>query len=172
MLVALPVVGLGEPAHAAFADLLCPFSLRIDLNPGITLAPQSEQIGGQANAGTSLSPLTPCSSLVSGVPYTGAAGPVTGTGTLSCVTVGAAGLTGGASGTVPLTFNNGDTSTIAWSVTVGGLLPVVTATFIGGALDGAALVLVPAALTGLSGNCVLAPIRSLTVVGLAVVVRL
>jgi hypothetical protein len=134
------------------------------------LSPQTEQIGGQASAGSALSPVTPCSSLLSGVPYTGAAGPVTGSGTLSCLTVGAAGLTGGASGTVALTFNNGDTSIIAWSVTVGGLLPVVTATFVGGPLDGAALVLVPAALTGLTGNCVLAPIKSLTIVGLAVVV--
>jgi hypothetical protein len=172
MFVALPLAAMAQPAAASPVDLVCPFAMRVDLNPGLGLFPQTIQIGGQANAGTALSPLTPCTSVLTGVPYTGASGPVIGSGTLACVTVGAAGLTGSASGTVPLTFNNGDTGTINWSITVGGAVPVVTGTISGGPLDGSTLVLVPAAVTGLTGNCVLAPVTSFTIAGLAVVVRL
>jgi hypothetical protein len=172
MLVALPVAALAEPASAAPVDLVCPFAMRVDLNPGLTLFPQTIQIGGQANAGTTLSPLTPCTSVLTGVPYVGASGPVIGSGTLACVTVGAAGLTGSASGTVPLTFDNGDTGTINWSITLGGAVPVVTGTISGGTLDGSTLALIPAGVTGLTGNCLLAPVTSFTIVGLAVVIRL
>ncbi len=112
MFAVLPFGALAQPAAASPVDLVCPFAMRVDLNPGLGLFPQTVQIGGQAYAGTALSPLTPCSSVLTGVPYTGASGPVIGSGTLACVTVGAAGLTGSASGTVPLTFNNGDTGTI------------------------------------------------------------
>lgn len=172
LFVTLPLPVLAEPASAAPVDLVCPFAMRVDLNPGLGLFTQTVQIGGQADAGTALSPLTPCTSALTGVPYTGAAGAVIGSGTLACVTVGAAGLTGSASGTVPLTFNNGDTGTINWSITVGGAVPVVTGTISGGPLDGSTLALVPAAITGLTGNCVLAPVTSFTIAGLAVVVRL
>ena len=145
VLAALPLAAPADPASACPADLVCPFAMRVDLNPGLGLFPQTIQIGGQANAGAALSPLTPCSSVLTGVPYTGASGPVIGSGTLACVTVGAAGLTGSASGKVPLTFDNRETGTINWSIKVGGVVPVVTGTIFGGALDGSTLALVPAA---------------------------
>ena len=171
MFAVLPLAALTEPASAAPADLVCPFAMRVDLNPGLGLFPQTIQIGGQANAGTALSPLTPCSSVLTGVPYTGAA-PLIGSGTLACVTVGAAGLTGSASGTVPLTFNNGDTGTINWTITVGGAVPVVTGNISGGTLDGSTLVSYQRSCHGPHGQLRAAPVTSFTIAGLAVVVRL
>ena len=79
--------------------------------------------------------------------------------------MGAGGLVGSASGTFPVTWNNGDTSTITWSATLGGIVPTINARVTGGALRGSSVCLVPAP-TALSGNCV-APVRSISFTGVA-----
>lgn len=152
-LVAVPLVlGFGTPgASAGVVDLTCPLAATINFTPGLTVTSQSVQITGTATAGTSVSPGTPCSS-ATGVPYTGASGPVSGTGTLGCVTVGFSGLTGSASGTLPVTWNNSDRSTITWSVTIGGAAPAVTASVTAGKLKGSTVTVV-AGPNGLNGNC-------------------
>ena len=80
--------------------------------------------------------------------------------------MGASGLVGSASGTIPITWNNGDTSTITWSASLGGIVPTIVARVTEGALLGSNVALVPAP-TGLSGNCLLAPLRNLNITGLA-----
>lgn len=170
-LMAFLVVGVGDEALAAPVDLTCPFALTVNFTPGLGLVGQSQHITGVATAGTSVSALTPCSSVVTGVPYTGGTGQVSGTGTLACVSVGLGGLTGSANGTVAATWNNGDTSTFTWSVSVGGAVPIINASVTGGALQGATLSFVPT-LTGLTGNCLLAPVTTLTFAGIVVFSRL
>ncbi len=154
----LPMV-VPQPAAAALVDLTCPFSATINFSPGLTLVSHPVQISGSASAGTSVTPIIPCSSLT-GVPYTGASGPVSGGGTLACVTTN---LSGGVSGTLPITWNNGDTSMITWSATVSGVLPTVSAQVTSGPLTGASIVVVPV-LTGLTGNC-LVPLTSVSFAG-------
>ena len=88
-LMALPLIGAGEPASAALVDLVCPFTANVNFSPGLGLSPQPQQMSGFAAAGTAVSSLTPCSSVLTGVPYTGLSGPFSGTGTLGCVAVGA-----------------------------------------------------------------------------------
>jgi hypothetical protein len=138
----------------------------MNLSPGLGLTPEPQQITGFAAAGTAVSSLTPCSSALTGLPYTGLSGPFSGTGDLGCISVGASGLVGSASGTIPITWNNGDTSTITWSASLGGIVPTIVARVTDGALRGSNVALVPAP-TALSGNCVLAPVRSFSITGLA-----
>jgi hypothetical protein len=165
------VLGVGGQALAAPVDLTCPFAATITFTPGLGLVSQSQHITGMAEAGTSVSSLTPCSSVVTGVQYAGGSGPVSGTGTLACATVGLSGLTGSANGTVAVTWNNGDTSTITWSVTLGGAFPVVSASVISGALRGSTVSVAPTP-TGLTGNCLLAPVTSVSFAGAVVFSRL
>jgi hypothetical protein len=169
-LMALPIVGVGSPASAATVDLVCPGTLRIDFSPGLTLAPGPQQITGQAIAGTSLSPATPCSSVLSGTPYTGGSGPISGTGNVGCLSVGS--LTGTAQGTVAFTWNNGDTSTFAWQAILGAPIPIVSGSIVSGALVGTTILALGVIPTGLTGNCVLAPLKSVGVLGLALFVQL
>ena len=78
---------------------------------------------------------------------------------------------GSASGTIPITWNNGDTSTITWSVSLGGIVPTIVARVTSGVLLGSNVALVPAP-TGLSGNCVFAPVTSISFIGVAIFARL
>jgi hypothetical protein len=162
----LGLVGAGNAASAAPLDLVCPFTANVQFAPGLSLASEPQQLSGFAAAGTAVSSLTPCSSALTGLPYTGLSGPFYGTGTLGCVAVGAGGLAGSANGTIPITWNNGDTSTITWSASLGGIVPTIVARVTEGALLGSNVALVPAP-TALSGNCLLAPVRNFSVTGLA-----
>ncbi len=164
--MALPLVGAGNAASAAPVDLECPFTATVNFSPGLDLTTRAQQITGFAAAGTAVSSLTPCSSVLNGVPYTGLSGPFSGTGDLGCIAVGAGGLVGSVSGTIPITWNNGDTSTITWSASLGGIVPTIDASVTSGVLRGASVALVPVP-TGLSGNCALAPVRSISFTGVA-----
>ena len=142
--MALPLVGAGNAASAAPLDLVCPFTANVQFAPGLSLASEPQQLSGFAAAGTAVSSLTPCSSALTGLPYTGLSGPFYGTGNLGCVAVGAGGLAGSANGTIPITWNNGDTSTITWSASLGGIVPTIVARVTEGALLGSNVALVPA----------------------------
>ena len=154
-LVALPFFA-ASPAQALGVDLVCPFSGTVNFSPGLTLVNQPEAISGILRAGTASSPLTPCSSPV-GVPYSGGTGVLQASGTLACIS---AGLGGSESGTVKVTWSNGDTSTISESATVNGLVPVVNAKVTAGHLLGDT-VLVQAVLSGFNGNCAINPLKTL-----------
>ena len=145
---------------------MCPFTANVHFSPGLSLNAEPQQMSGFAAAGTAVSSLTPCSSALTGLPYTGLSGPFYGTGTLGCVSVGASGLVGSANGTIPITWNNGDTSTITWSASLGGIVPTIVARVTEGALLGSNVALVPAP-TGLAGNCLLAPLTNFNITGLA-----
>ena len=164
--MALPLVGAGNTASAAPLDLACPFTANVHFSPGLGLSAKPQEMSGFAAAGTAVSSATPCSSALTGLPYTGLSGPFYGTGTLGCVSVGAGGLVGSANGTIPITWNNGDTSTITWSVSLGGIVPTIVARVTEGALLGSNVALVPAP-TGLAGNCLLAPVTSFNITGVA-----
>ena len=169
--MALPLVGAANAAAAGTVDLICPFAATIQFSPGLGLSQEAQQITGTTAYGTRASLLTPCSSVLTGVPYIGATGPVAGSGTIACVAVNATGLVGGATGTVQVTWNNGDTSTISWSATLGGPVPTIDGAITSGAMQGAtvALVAIP---TGLTGNCVFAPFTSLSFTGILAFLRL
>lgn len=136
-------------------DLTCPDAANLRFEPGLTPQTQTQKITGKLFAGTEYSPAAPCSS-ASGIPYKGAVGIIEGTGELSCT---ATSVTGGASGTVDITWDNGDQSVVEWEATSYGAAPVLTATFTEGALEGYQIVQegVP---TGISGTCVPSPITS------------
>ncbi len=170
-LATFPIVGAGQVASAAPVDLICPSAATLNFSPGVGLLAQPVQITGTHALGTGLSPATPCSSVLTGVPYTGALGQFSGSGTFGCLAIGLTGLTGGASGTIAVTWNNGDTSTISWSLTVAGAAPVVTASVTAGALQGSSVVVVPAP-TGFTGNCVLTPVTSISFAAVTVFARL
>lgn len=141
--------------QAGDTDLTCPDAANLHFEPGLSPQTQPQKITGTLRIGTESSPATPCSSL-SGVPYKGAVGVIEGTGDLGCT---ATSLTGGAQGTVDITWDNGDTSVVEWEATTYGAAPVLTATFTEGALEGSTIVQegLP---TGISGTCVLNPITS------------
>ena len=82
--LALPVLGTVQPAAAQPAVLICPVSVTLDFQPGLTLIPRLQTITGVLKLGTELLAATPCTSLT-GDPYHGATGTVTGTATLACV---------------------------------------------------------------------------------------
>jgi hypothetical protein len=151
-----------QPAAAAPVDLTCPFATTIGFTPGVSLIPKPIGMSGPIAVGTSAIPLIPCSSLT-GAPYTSAVGSITGSGTVACVTLGN-GLVGTVSGTMNLTWNNGETSTISFTLTSVGPVPVVTGTVTGGALQGFSMAVV-AGPTGFTGNCVLTPVTSLSFAG-------
>jgi hypothetical protein len=164
--MALPLVGAGNAASATPLDLVCPFTATVNFSPGLGLTARPQQMTGVAAAGSAVSSLTPCSSVLSGLPYTGLSGPVYASGTLGCISVGLGGLVGSARGTIPITWNNGDTSTITWKVTLGGIVPTIEARVTSGALPGSNVALVPAP-TAISGNCAIAPLRNLSITGVA-----
>lgn len=163
-LVAFAAVGAGQTASAAPVDLICPSAATLYFTPGVTLGSQSVQITGTDALGTVASSLTPCSSVLTGVPYTGGTGVFSGSGSFGCLSIGLSGLTGSASGTVHMTWNDGDTSTIGWNLSISGAVPLVDATVTSGALQGSTVTVLPVP-TGLAGNCALAPITSISFAG-------
>lgn len=161
-ILALPTLGAANPASAQTLDLICPGATTLNFNPGLTLIPQTQTITGEVHVGTSLTPATPCSSLT-GAPYRGGIGTVSGTGTLGCVG-------GTASGTATISWNNGDSSTIAWRFTTIPPVPVLSATAVDGLLQGA-FVLITGIPTALTGMC-LVPVTSVTGAGIGAFIRL
>lgn len=165
--VAAGLSALGMPRPAAAAppplDVTCPFTLTANLDPGGTFTTQSQQLTGEIKLGSALSPAPPCSSLT-GTPYRGATGRITGSGSVSCL------LDGSMSGTIELTADNGDTSTLAWSFRSVLLIPLFALTPTSGVLVGATVVAVPLPI-GFSGSCLLGPIRSVTFAGFVSVIR-
>jgi hypothetical protein len=163
VVLALPVVGSVQPASAQLVDLTCPVSVTLGFSPGMGLFFRPQTVTGVLRAGTDLFAATPCTSLT-GVPYHGGTGAVTGAGTFGCV--------GGAlSGTAVMTWDNGDTSTIAWTLTAIPPLPIFSATVVLGELTGST-VLALGIPTGFTGSCILAPWTSLSGVGVATLIRL
>jgi hypothetical protein len=160
-----PAAAQSLPAAPA-ADLLCTIAGTARINPGIRLLSQPQQLTGHVQGGTALSPLTPCTSLT-GVPYQGFTMELMGTGAMAC---SIAALEGGLRGTGLVTWDNGDTSAVDWSITTVAMVPVVNVTLTGGALAGASVVVggVP---TSLTGNCTLNPITGLGFGGVAEIVR-
>lgn len=161
-LFALPVLGTVQPAVAQVSDLTCPVTVTLGLNPGLALIPQTQTVTGVLKLGTEVSSATPCTS-VTGAPYHGASGSVTGTGTMGCVG-------GNLSGTADVTWNNGDTSTATWSLTALPPVPVFNAMVTGGGLAGST-VLAAGIPTGFSGNCLLAPWTSISGAGVLAFIR-
>lgn len=177
-LVSLPMLALlpfnpASPAAAQEApdgpvvDLTCTISGTADISPGIGLLSQPQELTGEVQGGTEVSPLTPCTSL-NGVPYQGFTMELTGTGHMACTT---AALEGGLGGTGEVTWDNGDTSAVDWSITVVAFVPVVNVTLTDGALAGSSVVVagVPVSFTG---NCALSPVTSLGFGGAAEILRL
>ncbi len=108
--------------------------------------------------------------MLTGVPYTGGTANVVGSGLLGCALIGPSGLAGNLSGTLPIMWNNGDTSTIMWSATFAAVVPVASATVTSGALQGATMLVTPLP-TALTGNC-LTPVTSISFSGVAAFVGL
>lgn len=156
-----------EAPDASVADLACPISATAQFTPGISLLSQPQELTGEVQGGTAVSPATPCTSLT-GIPYQGFTMELTGTGHMAC---GTAALDGGASGTAQVTWDNGDTSTLEWSITTVAMVPVVNVTLTDGALSGANVV-VAGVPTSLTGNCVLNPITGAGFVGTAEFLKL
>ncbi len=170
-LVVLPVLGAAQSASAQAVDLMCPFAATFTASPGVSLAPGPQTFAGDLAVGTSVSPATPCSSILTGVPYTGGTVEVSGTGTLGCVNVGLGGLASASlAGTV--TWNNGDTSTVTAELTAApGPVFLLTIKVPGGALQGSTVVGVPLP-TGFTGNCLLTPATGISAVGVAAFLRI
>lgn len=150
------------------ADLHCFGSAVLFFNPGLEVEPTPQTITGWMNAGTELSPTTPCSS-ATGIPYKGGTAEIKGSGTLACTA--ARGTLGNAEGTAEILWDNGDESTAEWSAISYGALPVVEVKITDGELKGATVYQegVP---TSITGNCVANPVTSLGASGVATVVNL
>lgn len=168
LIAALPIVGFEASASAAPVDLTCTGSVTINLSPGVgllsILAPTFVNTTGTATANACIS--VPLGAL----PYTSGTGTFTGGGVISCVGVG--GVTGSVTGTLTMTWNNGATSVIPWTVVVGSVLPIVLAHVESGAMAGALAQAVPAAPIQLVGTCALTPVTSFTVIGAATILKL
>ena len=170
-MIAITLAAIGaQPAFASPVDLVCPFAATAHFAPGVTLSPQTVSITGVNSVGTSLSALTPCSSVLAGLPYLGGAGQISASGTLACIILGA-GLTPTVSGTLVIPWNNGEMSTISYSILSVGPVPVFIASVTSGAMQGATVTVTPAP-TGLTGNCLLSPVTSLSFAGVLVFSRL
>ena len=175
-LLSVPVIAVGLVATAPteaqaapaspVADLTCTISGTAHVTPGISLLSQPQKLTGQVQGGTDVSPLTPCTSL-SGVPYQGFTMTLTGTGYMACLT---AALQGGLSGTGKVTWDNGATSSVAWSITTVAMVPVVNVTLTSGALQGASVV-VAGLPDSLTGNCATSPVTGLGFGGAAEILR-
>jgi hypothetical protein len=156
-----------EAPDGPVADLTCVIAGFAELSPGVGLLSQPQALAGVVQGGTEVTPATPCTSLT-GVPYQGFTMELTGTGHMGCTT-GA--LEGGLGGTGTVTWDNGDTSAVDWSITQVLFVPVVNVTLTDGALAGSSVV-VAAHPVGLTGNCVLNPVTNLGFAGAAEILRL
>lgn len=131
--------------------------------PGLTVEPTPHKVTGYLNAGTELSPTTPCSS-PTGVPYTGFTAIIRGSGEMACTTV--RGLVGEATGIWEIIWDNGDESTARWTAVAYGALPVIEATITEGELAGATI-LQEGVPTSITGSCVADPVTSMGYSGVA-----
>ncbi len=149
------------------ADLHCFGSAVLFFQPGLTEEPSPQTITGYMNAGTELSPTTPCSS-ATGVPYKGGTAMIKGSGELACTA--ARGTLGNAQGTAEIIWDNGDESTAEWKAISYGALPVVEVKITDGELKGSTVYQegVP---TSITGNCVESPVTSLGASGVATIVN-
>jgi hypothetical protein len=149
-------------ARALDTELLsCPVASSIDFTPGLTLTTQTVSFSGTLVGGTKLNAATPCSS-PTGVPFVGATATVTGSGQLACVATPA--VTGTVSGTIQLKWFDAedkhvDNSTITFTATVGGAIPILDADITNGAFAGGIVTAQPV-LTGVNGNCLLDPVNA------------
>src|SRR5713101_4888741 len=125
----LPALAVSRPVSAAGIDLTCPFSVSVSASPGLGLTMQSQSVTGSLKGGSSLSEATPCSS-ITGIPNRGATGVIRGSGTQNCL------LQGSLSGTIDVTWDNGDRSSVTWSEVLVLFAPVVRASITSGALQG------------------------------------
>jgi hypothetical protein len=147
-------------AHALpLEQLTCPIAASVDLTPGLTLITQPVSFSGTLAGGTKLSAATPCSS-PTGVPFVGVTATFTGSGQLACVATPA--ITGTVSGTIRVKWFDADdkhvdSSTVTFTATVGGAVPIVLFEITNGAFAGGTLTGQPI-LTGINGNCVLDPV--------------
>lgn len=156
-----------EAPGGPVTDLTCVISGTAQISPGIGLLSQPQELTGQVQGGTAVSPATPCTSLT-GVPYQGFTMVLSGGGHMACLT---AALEGGMSGTGEVTWDNGDTSAVDWSITTVAMVPVVNVTLTDGALAGSSVVVagLPSSLTG---NCALNPVTSIGFGGAAEILGL
>lgn len=152
----------GAQALPHVADLTCAISATAHFSPGIGLLSHPQTVTGEVHGGTDFSPAPACTSLT-GVPYQGFTLKLNGTGNMAC---SAEALKGGASGTAKVTWDNGDISTLDWSITTAAMVPVVKATVTHGPLTGANIA-VAGAPDSLTGNCVVNPITGAGFAGVA-----
>lgn len=164
------MLGGAQAASAAPVDLVCPFAATATATPGVGLLPSAQTFGGAGAVGTLG---VPCSSVLSATPYTSGTATVTGSGILGCVNVGVGGLVGNATLVISITWNNGDMSTVTAHLTAApGPVFVLTASVTSGALQGSTVTISPPIPTGLTGNCLLSPVTSISALGLIAFTRL
>lgn len=168
--MAVAMLGGAQSASANPVDLVCPVSLTATSTPGVGLLPSAQTAGGSVSFGTLG---VPCSSVLTGTPYTSGTATITGGGVLGCVNVGLGGLIGNTHLVVPITWNNGDTSTLTADLTAApGPVFVFTASVTSGALQGSTVTISPPIPTGLTGNCLLSPVTSFSALGIVAFTRL
>ena len=154
---ALPIVIVPSASAAQQGDLTCVGSLSASFSPGVTLASANQTVTAVLKGGTDFQSGIACTS-GSGVTYQGVTSTVNLTGNVSCIV-------GNLVGSGPLTWDNGDVSTVSARVTTIGPLPLVDARITSGALNGSRVVLVGVP-TAISGFCV-TPVKRLSFVGVA-----
>lgn len=153
-------------AEVPGADLTCVMSGTATISPGVTLLPESQEVSIHLQGGTAALPATPCTS-VTGLPYQGFTAEATGSGEIAC---SATAFGERLAGTGVVTWDNGDTSTVVWSLTTVTLLPVIDIEITEGPLAGSTLALGGVVPTSFTGNCVLNPVTSFGFSGVSVAV--
>ncbi|MFJ7209860.1 hypothetical protein ACIQWR_40860 [Streptomyces sp. NPDC098789] len=152
------------PASASGArDLTCQYDGQIRFTPGLTIFPQNVAITGSTTLGNTAPLHLSCISLTDTVGYHG--GQVTFANSigsqLGCIN--AVGLFGNAHGELKFQWDNGETSTVAWTVSAGVIGPlVITGTASGGQVAGTDAVITPVP-TSVEGLCL--PSAPLTTLG-------
>lgn len=147
VLLAVWDVPQGMWAQAPENELTCIDAATLQFDPGLRAVPRMQKITGQLLVGTKYLPGQPCTS-ATGVPYQGATGVIEGTGNLGCVSAAVM----KASGTVDVTWDNGDKSLATWSIVSYGALPIVEARFVEGSLKGGTIYQ-EGTPTGIRGSC-------------------
>lgn len=148
------------------SDLVCVMSGSASVSPGVSLLPETQEVSINLQGGTAVTPATPCTS-ATGVPYQGFTAEATGSGEFAC---SLSGLGEGVSGTGVVTWDNGDTSTVEWSLTTAVFVPVVDIQITDGPLSGSTFALGGIVPTGITGNCVLNPITGFGFAGASVAI--
>ena len=161
--VGVSVLTTPQAASAQLADLTCVGAGSATATPGVLLSPAPQRFTALLKVGNAVSPATPCTSLT-GIPYQGATFEVEGSGVLGC-------LSGSLTGTAKVTWDNGDVSTAAWSLSLPiFLLPIFDFRLTAGPLAGTRIFAVGVP-TGFAGNCVLHPLTRLGGAGFGLLLR-